>query len=256
MKIKTIKFDDTKQIKVLNVGDVHYGNPCCDRKAFKEAIDYIKLEKDCYWISTGDLLEVAIKDSLSDVYKSLNLYDEIKDIVDLLEPIKHKCLGIVGSNHHYRVERKIGLNLDALLCEFLQIPYLGIIGYLRIIVGNIGYFVALHHGYGAGRTKGSKVNKLENFGNVAKGFDVYMMGHVHFFDFFIDKDLIIDKKHNKVVNCISYYITTSHFLNYRDSYGERLLLDSSPKGCAMITLFGGNSVKNKKVKVDFFNLDA
>jgi len=251
MKLKTVKLDNTDKILVYNIGDVHYGNENCDREAFKKVVDEIENNPNAYWLSTGDLLEVSLKDSLGDVYKSLSLNEELNEILEILRPIKHKCFGIVGSNHHYRVEKRIGLNFDALLCKLLEVDYLGLTGYLRIIVGNVGYYLALHHGIGYGKSKGIKANNLVYFGNVAKGFDIYMIGHLHSFMYFVENDLVLDKKHNKVSNIYSHYVITGHFLKYRSSYAERKLLKPTPIGCAVLELKGGQSVAQKNIDVFF-----
>ena len=249
MRLHTVFIDKYPEISIINLGDVHFGNPNCDRKGFKNIVHIIKKTPNMYWVSTGDLLEVALKGSLGDVYKSQPLQEELQSIVDILSPIRKKCLGIVGSNHHDRLERETGLNLDHVICAWLGIPYLGYFGFLRIVVQNVGFYLCLHHGFGFGRSPGAKVNNMAYIGQVAKGFDVYLTGHTHSFSILTDTDWILDRKHYKMVKRDVYYVCTGHFLNYKDSYAERKALKPKPKWCARLDLISKGNPSCKKIKV-------
>ena len=156
MQIKQYKFDNT--VSVVNFGDIHLGDRCCDKKSVYKVVKEIESDKDTYWLSTGDLLNVALKNSKSDVYSSLSVKEELKELVELIEPIKNKCLGIVGSNHHHRFENEVGLNLDETICALSGIPFLGEVAVIDVTCGSCSYFIALHHGCGGGRSAGAKVN--------------------------------------------------------------------------------------------------
>lgn len=106
----TYKFNES--VKIVNLGDVHRGNKNCNTKLLKKNIDYILANDDVYWVSTGDLLEVALKSSKSSCYDSSSLDDETDDLTKELSPISHKCLGFVRSNHHNRLYKDSGLSLD------------------------------------------------------------------------------------------------------------------------------------------------
>lgn len=249
MKLKTWNFDQDV-ISIVNLGDVHYGNPQSDRKGFQRVVDMIKDNENMYWVSTGDLLEVALIDSAGDVYNSQSLQTELDELVKILEPISHKCLGIVGSNHHDRLARKTGLNLDQLLADKLNIPYLGYFGFLRVVLNGVGFYISMHHSYGFGRTEGSKANTLAYIGNVVKGFDLYLTGHTHSFRYFLDEDYVLDRKHARVMKVLTHYVCTGHFLNYDGSYAEKRPLKPKPKCAAMVTLFGKRNGKHKEIRVD------
>ena len=250
MKLQTIRIDNTDRISIVNIGDVHFGNPNCDREGFRNIVKKIKNEKDTYWVSTGDLLEVALIGSLGDVYKSQSLQDELQEVADILKPISKKCLGIVGSNHHERLEKKTGLNLDSVISMWLGIPYLGYFGFLRIIVKGIGFYICMHHGFGFGRSQGSKTNNMLHIGQVVKGFDVYLTGHSHSYSVIPETDRILDRKHNKVVERNVYYVCTGHFLNYKGSYAEKKALKLKPKWCAKIDLIANGNPAHKCIKVN------
>ena len=239
MKFITRCFD-MPQIRIVNIGDVHYGSPDCDRGGLEKIVNIVRTQNDLYWISTGDLLNV---------YKSQSLQDELENITEILSPISKKCLGVVGSNHHDRLEKRIGLNLDLLLANWLDIPYLGYFGFLRVILNGIGFYICMHHSFGFGRTDGAKANVLARMGVMIKGFDLYMTGHTHSYMHFVDSDYVLDRKHHKVMNMITYYVCTGHFINYEGSYGEKMPLKAKPKCCAVVTLKSNGVGKYKSIEV-------
>jgi len=248
--LKTWEFKDSYKIKIVNLGDVHFGNPFCDWTGFFKIVDYIQRHPDVYWVSTGDILEVNTKNNKTFDHDGMSLQEELTEVCDALKPIAEKCLGIVGSNHHYRVQRQIGLSLDALLAELLGIPFLGFSGFLRIVVGNIGYFIAMHHSMGFGKSRGAKVNNLQRLGDIYKGYDLYLTGHTHCYTTFIDSNIILDRKHYCNMEVKARYVTTGHYLDYEGSYAEMGMLTPAPKGSAEITLHA----KNKNITVDFLEV--
>ena len=164
LKITQRRFDSA--IEIVNIGDLHRGDKCCDYQSFYNVVEYIANNKNTYWVSTGDLLNVALKSSKSDVYSSLSVKEELKLFIEEISQISNKCLGIVGSNHHRRFEREVGLSLDEILCVQTDLPYLGDIGVIDCTCGGCSYFIALHHGVGGGRTIGAKSNELVRFEDV------------------------------------------------------------------------------------------
>lgn len=253
MRIKQYKFEDT--INIVNLGDVHRGDKCCDVKAFKNVIKHIENNNDCYWVSTGDLLNVALKNSKSDVYSSMSLKQELNVLLEELEPIKGKCLGMVGSNHHRRVDNEIGLNLDETISALLEIPFLSDIGVVDVTVGSCSYFMVLHHGVGGGRGIGAKTNELSRLEGVISAADVYMQGHTHQFAYFPLECQYIDRKRKAVQAITSHFVTTGHYLSWDDSYAQALKLRPAPIGSAIVTLYGNpiGQHKTKRVSVDFIN---
>jgi hypothetical protein len=253
MRIKQYKFDRT--IQVVNFGDVHLGDKCCDKKAVRNVVSQIEKSDDIFWCSTGDLLNVALKNSKSDVYSSMSLKAELNELIELIDPIKEKCLGIVGSNHHKRLENEVGLNLDETISALSGIPYLSDLGVIDITCENCSYFIVLHHGCGGGRGIGAKANELARLAEVVAGADIYMQGHTHQFNYFPLETNYIDRKRKSVQTICSHFITTGHYLSWDDSYAQTLKLRPAPIGSAIATLYGNpvGQHKTKRVVVDFIN---
>jgi hypothetical protein len=245
--MKTYNFNG--DIAVVNLGDLHLGSSFCDVSGVDKAIDYILKNENVYWVSTGDILDINLKQSKTFDYGGMSVGKEIEMAVKMLEPIKQKCLGVVGSNHHYRVEKEIGLNIDNMLCKMLGIPYLGYTGFLRLIVEGCGHFVCLHHTNGFGRTRGAKANSAERLSDVYRGYDVYMTGHTHCYQHLIDKINILDRKHYTNMLVTTHIVTTGHYLNYSGSYAERMLLTPAPKGSSIVYMN-----KSKQIKANFLEV--
>lgn len=252
MKIQ--RFNYNHDIHLYNIGDVHYGDNTCNVSLVRRIIEVIRNDPKAIWLSTGDILNVALKTSKSDSYKSMPLGQEWDEVVELFEPIVSKCVGIIGSNHHQRFERAIGMNLDKLFCTVLGIPYLGISSVINLTAGRCSYFIALHHGNGGGAMRGAKTMNLEKLARIYPGCDVYLQGHTHAFEFFINQMVYVDRKRNNLVQFPAYFCTGAHFLNWTDSYAEEKGMPPMPQGAAVVHLKGSNIGRHisKSVKVDLF----
>lgn len=247
-----LKYDFSSDIQVVNLGDVHRGDETCDVKAFLRDIEYIRSHENCYWVSTGDLLNVALKSSKSNVYTSMSLTKELGIIRKELEPIAKKCLGLVASNHHARLEKDTGLDLDSVICDALGLPFLGKIGLINLKVGASCYYVGMHHGLGGGSMRGGKINGLSRLARIIPGADIYLEGHTHSYASFINEVPYIDKKRNTFKSHKAHFVTTGHYLQWDDSYAQDLKLEPMPIGSAILDIKAGSSGLNeyKRVRAD------
>ena len=248
--MQVYRFDSP--VSVVNLGDIHRGNNNCDTKLLKKIIATIKDTESMYWISTGDLLETAIKSSKSSCYEASTPEEELDALSFELEPIRHKCLGFVASNHQNRIKKEVGLSLDKVLADRAKIPFLGIFAVIKVVCGKAAYFIAMHHGVGGG-TDGNKVNRAMKLAQNCLGADVYMTGHTHSFSYVQDVQTVIDRKRDNLQTFSTHHVTTGHYLQYEGSYAEDMGLKAKPCGSAMITLGYADVGKIicKDVKVDF-----
>jgi hypothetical protein len=100
-----------------------------------------------------------------------------------LEPIRGKLIGAILGNHaHETVE---GINTEQLLCQRLGIPYLGVMGAVRLdfMEGetrrNSLTLVAHHSGGSRGASSaGADLKQLENF-EAKWDADIYVLSHTH-----------------------------------------------------------------------------
>lgn len=240
MSIKRYEFPGT--IEIMDIGDVHRGSKACDVDLFHKTINYVADHDNCYWVSTSDILETALrKDSFGAIYHSMTLQEELDCVVDELRPIANKCLGFVASNHHKRLEKSVGLNLDLVLSQRLNIPFLGVSGIIQAVCDKNSYFIHMHHGMGGGSTPGAKTNASFKTSNVLVDADLYLSGHTHCYNHFSYEVDTIDRKRNKVATVLSHFVTTGHYLTYEKCYAIEALYKKAPKCAALITLKGHSS---------------
>jgi len=252
MEIKKYTFDS--DIEILNIGDLHRGDHACDVALFYDVVNYVANTDNAYWVSTGDLLNTAIRNGKhSAIYGSYKLEDEYMFCLDEFRPIAHKCLGIVSSNHHLRMFNAVGMSLDKMFCRELNVPYLGDMGVINIICDKNSYYAAMFHGTGNSGTIGAKTNGLERLAGIFPCADLYMTGHTHTYQSFIAEVPYIDRKRGKMTYFKSHFCTTGHFLDWDKSYAPQLGLRPYPKGAAHVSLSGHPGGNVKKIKIDLFN---
>ena len=176
-------------IKIKPVSDVHLGSKHCDLKALKAYLG--EPDPKTYLIGLGDLMDcIIVSDSKryrksGDEFESEDIIGEsVNQWVDILEPFKAQIIGLGLGNHEDNIVKRCSVNPIKLLCDRLDVPYLGYSFLLRLVFrekqgrGRTVY-IRGHHGYGGGsRTPGGDITK---FCKDAANFtaDIYLYGHVH-----------------------------------------------------------------------------
>lgn len=242
-----------KDITILPIADVHIGDKLCNLKLLKEALERIKNEPNTYTIINGDLCNMALKNSKSDVYSdSLSPMEQVITMVNYLEPIKNKILVIATGNHEDRTQRETNIDVVRLIARELGIEdrYSNGWWYLYITFGEdnkkrpITYGITGIHGYGGGRKSGGKINRLEDMSQVVIA-DLYIMSHTH--------------KPISTKNCIyipyyqskalskqeMYYLMTNSFLESEGGYAEKMGFTPANTSLTEATL----SSTKRKIKV-------
>jgi len=255
--IKIAKYDFCDPIRIFNIGDVHRGNHNCNTQFLRNVVQIIADNPNYYWISTGDLLEVATKASVSSVYESINVQSELELLVRDLSPIKDKCLGFVASNHHNRIDKESGVSLDKYIATSLSIPFLGITGIIRVSILTGHYYICLHHGIGGG-THGGKLNNAMRVASNYLGADIYMSGHTHTYSHSTFLQQVISRKKMVVRKILSHVVITGHCLSWEGSYAEKMALHPAPIGFSYVDLginINGNDI-NKDITPGFFGING
>lgn len=189
MKIVKINLDTKKDIRIVPIGDVHIGDKYCNFDRLKETINYIKENEDCYTILNGDILNCALKSSVSDTYnETMTPMQQLKVAYDIFSPIKEKILGCSTGNHCDRVAKETSVDMMSILMKELGLEdrYVGEAGYLFLHFGEkkkgrkapMTYTIYFKHGSSGGKTTGAKANKLVNMSNICVA-DLYIMNHHH-----------------------------------------------------------------------------
>ena len=243
-------------IIIYNLGDLHRGHQGFNYELWLKILDAIKSEPNAFWVTTGDLFEVALIGSKGDPYGSMAPESEFYALAKELAPIAHKCLGGVDSNHHARFEKASGMSMDRLFYGELGIreKFLGDFGLIRVICGEAPYHICMHHGNGGGATRGAAVNNLQKLSNIFSGADLYMEGHTHMFDNFVDEMFYIDKKRGNWVRYNAHFVTTGHMIDYMKSYAAKKKYKPSSMGVSRTVLSAAavGRMDKKRIRTELF----
>lgn len=247
--MKVIKRELGKEIKkltIIPISDVHIGDKTADIKSFKEVLERIKNEPNTYTILNGDLCNIVLKNSKSDVYSDeLTPMEQVLQIIKFLEPIKGKILVMSNGNHEDRITKETNIDVLYLVAKQLHLEqiYSPSWWYLYLSFGNTNknrpalYTISGYHGFGGGSTTGGKANKVKKMSQVVLA-DVYLMSHVH--EPINTKGVIFtpDYQHKSVVKKEMYYAISNSFVEYEGSYAEKMGLIPSNTGLNEIELDG------------------
>lgn len=251
--MKTIKIDlpaELKTIELHPLSDIHFGDGLCDWRRIQATIEHIKNTPNAYCILGGDLMDTAIASSVGDTYAAnLSPMEQLKQCVNLFEPIKDKIICVVHGNHENRIYKSDGIDTTALMCAQLGIrdKYSPTTAVLFIRFGErtegcqhhrkMLYTVYVTHGSGGGRKEGGKINRLADLAQIVDT-DLYICGHTHLPATF-RKGFFRVSASNSSINCVSkVFVNTAAALDY-GGYGDIAGFAPAAKENPVIYLDGG-----------------
>ena len=175
---------DGNIVKITPISDIHFGDNNCKVSKLLQTINLISKNKYHYWFGLGDWFDsILITDKRSKKDdRSDTMFRERRKLMDMVEPIKDRCLGMADGNHE-NVLAKIGVGSPVQdICEQWDVPYLRYSGFMKIKpprrFHNRPIIIYYHHGASAGRFTGSAVNRVEGLSQ-HWGADAYCVGHSH-----------------------------------------------------------------------------
>lgn len=188
-----IRYKSMKDIiKIKPLMDLHYGAKTCDIRAFKEFLK--EHDENTYYFTNGDLWDMIYFDDKRFRLSNHNPNDgedddpidkEIKEMVNILDPIKDRIICVGHGNHEDAISKKCHTNPSKRLAEALGVPYLGYSFWFRIILsqadGGRGRTIDFYctHGFGGGtRTEGGSVTKYSKYSDRFL-CDIFVVGHDH-----------------------------------------------------------------------------
>lgn len=219
-------------IRILPLADLHIGSPECRGYHARELLEYVRDNPNTYTVLLGDLMDAALRDSVSDIYGAkLNPGEEIRMIADLLRPLAeaNKILGAIDGNHERRVSKQVGISPTQMICDILGIPHLYSPDNLLITLycPETTYTIYGTHGSGGGKVAGSKMNSLVGLAKIIDA-DIYVAGHTH--QPIVSKQAYnaYDPKTGKTRIKQQLFVNTASCLKY-GGYGE--IAGYSPTSC-------------------------
>jgi len=183
---------DGHKIEVISgafEGLIYIGNKTVEWNRLSKVLNWIE-ENEAYWVFMGDACDAIMPHPME---KRLDL-DELdpnfytpklqyQKFYELLEPIKKQGLMILAGNHDDTLRRRHYHDYVDEKAHMIGVPYAcGLSGFLRLVFKRIKskrrFDVYCHHGYSTARTKGAKINRVEDMADMFEA-DIYVMGHVH-----------------------------------------------------------------------------
>lgn len=255
-EIITHSFPDRQNIKIYPISDVHIGAAEHKEKEWAAFCKRILSEPDSYLVLGGDLINNAVKSSVSNIYdERIRPREQKKIITEMLKPLSNKILCMVSGNHERRSSKEVDDDPSYdIACKLdIEDRFRENIAFLKIQMGNQEwngnhnptYVLVVTHGAGGGMLTGSSVNRSERFGYVLDGCDALIVGHTHKPFITQPSKLFIDPRNNRVSIKPFKVICSTSWLDW-GGYAAQKMLSPSSFAPQVITLQG----KRKEIKVE------
>lgn len=192
------KFDENTTLNIYPLGDVHIGSKEFDMKLFKEWIEVVKNDPNGVVVIIGDMMNMGLRNSKSNVYEEALSPMEQKELCyELLSPIADKIIAGCSGNHEYRAVKDVGMNpLYDVFCRLrIEDRYRENACFIKLTVGKQG---KNPNTYGVVLTHGSSKNKDEKWTYSVDGCDCFISGHTHLGTHQPMGKIRMDLTHNKV----------------------------------------------------------
>lgn len=191
---------------LYGLGDLHLGCPTVDERALRALVKRVAGDPHARWIGMGDYGDLI--DARDKRFGFLPIDQRYWDaqtapggipaettahVVEVLEPIRDKCLGLLEGNHETSVYQRTNYSLLSAVAEELKLQHL-ILGFEGFVVwpfsrnhagaskGASGAFsitIQAAHGAAAPRRSGSLYNNAEVMKSRYPSADVILRGHGH-----------------------------------------------------------------------------
>ncbi len=180
---------ENQQMILMPIGDIHEGSPGWPQK---KVVAHLKwgMDRGAIFLGMGDYFDFvsisqrtimhqfrdSTKEQLDDMMRS-----RIQSFLDLIKFTKGHWIGMLEGHHYWQFSG--GLTSDQFLCAGLDCHFLGTSALVRIDQHipkhqEADCLIYCHHGMGAGRTLGGKLNRVEELLKIIEA-DIYLMAHVH-----------------------------------------------------------------------------
>ena len=173
-----------RTIKLYPIADVHIGAKEAALDKFAAFVAKIAAEPDSYICIVGDMLNNALRSSVSNVYQeTMNPAAAVDYCVERLQPIADKILAVVGGNHERRSLKEVDLDPLYCVCSMLrrsdgtslQDVYRQNMAFVRI---NLSRGKTKDH-YAVMLTHGKSNAKKRKFQSIVEGVDAQVYAHTH-----------------------------------------------------------------------------
>lgn len=235
-------------LNIYPLGDVHIGSKEFDLELFKKWVETVKEDPYGVVVIIGDMMNMGLKNSKSNVYEETLSPMEQKELCyELLNPIADKIIAGCSGNHEYRAVKEVGMNpLYDVFCRLrIEDRYRENICFIKLTVGKQG---KNPNTYGVVLTHGKSKNKDELWTYAVDGCDCFISGHTHLGTHQPMGKIKMDLTHNKVKTVGYQHIVVMPFQSY-GGYAVRNKYMPNHLGQFQRITFDGNS---KRVGYTYF----
>lgn len=221
----THKIDGNEDITLWLVGDVHIGAAEFAEQRFLRDIEAIKADPNARVVLIGDIINNAVKSSVSNVYEERMMPNESKKYAaKCIEPIKDKILCAVGGNHEMRSVKEVDDDpAYDIMCKLdIENLYRQNAAFVKLQFGDVNgsgrfnptYTLFVTHGSGGDSTIGGSANKQKKTQEVYEGIDIFIQGHTHKAVNFFPQRVVFDKHNNNIIFRTITCVTATSYLDY------------------------------------------
>src|SRR6056297_1111466 len=187
----------------------------------------VETDPSAFLVCNGDLVNNAIKTSVSDTYgECITPEEQLQAAIHLLEPVKDRILVMADGNHEDRTYKLTGLSPTRQIARELfgagkdDVYARGAWMLFASFGKNLGrdnrrtiYSLYGIHGTGGGRRAGGKANRLEDLSTVVNA-DIFVHSHTHQPFLLPLVSTAVDYRNRKVVEKDSVAVNTNAWLEY------------------------------------------
>ena len=208
------KFNNLEGLNIYPLGDVHIGSKEFDLELFRKWIETVKSDPFGAVVIIGDMMNMGLRTSKSNVYEeSLSPMEQKELCYELLYPIADKIIAGCSGNHEYRAVKEVGMNpLYDVFCRLrIEDRYRENACFIKLTVGKQG---KNPNTYGVVLTHGSSKSKDEKWTYAVDGCDCFISGHTHLGTHQPMGKIRMDLTHNKVKTVGYQHIVVMPFQRY------------------------------------------
>lgn len=252
----THKFPTRPDLHIYAIADVHLGAREHMERKWKYFCDHLLDDPNAYLVLAGDLINNALKNSVSNVYEEVMRPREQKRLMtEMLTPLRGRLLCATGGNHERRAMKEADDDPTYdIMCKLdLEHLYRPNVCFVRIQMGrqdghggsNPTYVLVVTHGAGGGVLPGAVINRNERWGYAIDGADAIIVGHSHKPMVSQPAKIKIDPQNGKIsVKPFKVMVATS-WLEY-DGYPVQKMLLPASHALQVMTLRG----RRKEIRVE------
>ncbi len=242
-----------KDARVYILSDLHIGDMNADMGEIKERVQRIADDPRGLCVLNGDLLNTAVRNSVSDIYTEIvPPMEQIKMAVGLLTPIKHRIIAADTGNHENRVYKTDGIDMMRLVCRELGVENRyapeGVLCFLRFGEKSASersggrkkqpyiYTIYATHDTGGGRKEGAKAIRLADMASIVDA-DCYIHSHSHMPMIMKQSFFRVDIQNQKAAPVDKLFVNDASPISY-GGYGQSGEFKPTSKQSPVIHLSG------------------